>query len=77
MAQAADQASVTHAVHSVAATSAGFRAPTSHSEIGVDVFLKRDDIIEESERKLLVNKPRRSYGLQDWKRDRLELSMRR
>jgi len=63
MAQGADQASVTRAIHSVAATTAGFMAPTSRTEIAVDIFLKRDDINEESERKLLVGITARSYGL--------------
>lgn len=49
MAQGADQAAVTRAFHSVAATTAGFMAPTSRMEIALDVFLKRDDITEESE----------------------------
>jgi hypothetical protein len=43
-------------------------------EVGaVDVFLKREDISEESKRKLLVDNTARFYGLEGWKRDRLEL----
>jgi len=38
-------------------------APTSRTEIAVDIFLKRDDINEESERKLLVGITARSYEL--------------
>jgi hypothetical protein len=63
MAQGADQASVTRAIHSVAATTAGFMAPTSRTEIALDVFLKRDDITEESKRNLLIDNTARFYGL--------------
>ena len=53
MAQGADQASVTRAIHR--ATTAGIMAPASRTKIAVEVFLKRDDITEESERKLLAD----------------------
>ncbi len=63
MAQGADQASVTRAIHSLAATIAAFMAPTSRTEIAVDVFLKRDDFTEEGSRKLHIGKIARFYGL--------------
>jgi hypothetical protein len=38
-------------------------APTSRTEIALDVFLKRDDITEESKRNLLIDNTARFYGL--------------
>ena len=63
MAQGADQASVTRAIHSVAATTAGFM------DGAVDVFLKRDDI---SIRARLF---RGFTECKDWKRDRVGLRL--
>ena len=65
MAQGADQASVTRAIHSVAATTAGFMAYLR----AVDVFLKRDDI---SIRARLF---RGFTECKDWKRDRVGLQL--
>jgi hypothetical protein len=63
MAQAADQTAINNAIHFVAATTGGFMAPKFRTEIAVDVFVKRDDITEESGRKLLVDITACIYGL--------------
>ena len=38
-------------------------APTSRTEIAVDVFLKRDDILLGERQKLLIHNPASIYGL--------------
>jgi hypothetical protein len=61
VAQGADEASVTRAIHGVAAATAGFMT--------VDFFLKRDDII------IRARLFRGFTECKDWKRDRVGLRL--